>query len=131
MSEHTLRAFLARILGWTNKDAIEHALRSIELSASYRTALVLLGDHDVVPLAMALHRRIVGADRPFILADPRRANTPATVRGPVNRESGVAAVRAAKGGLAVPAGGSDASRSALDGGADPGAGRPGTDHHLR
>ncbi len=98
MSEDTLRAFLARILGWTNKEAIEHALRSIELSASYRTVLVLLGDRGIVPLAMALHRRIVGADRPFILSDPRQPDRRATVRAPTNRNSGVEAVRAAKGG---------------------------------
>jgi hypothetical protein len=97
-SEPALRAFLARILGWANTGGIEAALQAIYLSAAYHTALVLLGDRDMVPLAMALHRRIVGADRPFILSDPRRRNAPATVRGPANQESGVAAVKAATGG---------------------------------
>jgi hypothetical protein len=97
-SEAALRAFLARILGWANTGGIEAALQAIYLSAAYHTALVLLGDRDMVPLAMALHRRIVGADRPFILSDPRRRNTPATVRGPANQENGPAAVRAASGG---------------------------------
>ena len=79
-AEVVLRAFLARILGWSNEIAVEHALRSIELSKSFHTALVLLGDDDAVALAMALHRRIIGADRPFVVSNPRRADLPATMR---------------------------------------------------
>jgi hypothetical protein len=97
-AEVVLRAFLARILGWSNERAVEHALRSIELSKSFHTALVLLGDDDVVALAMVLHRRILGADRPFVVSNPRRADMPATVRAPMNRWSGIAAVQAAMGG---------------------------------
>ncbi len=97
-AETVLRAFLARILGWTNKAGIANALRAIHLSSSYKTALVLLGDEDVVSVAMALHRRILGAGRPFVVSDPRRQDTPATVRVPKNRVSGPMAFRAARGG---------------------------------
>ncbi len=88
----SLRAYLARILGYESTQAIEHALRSIELSHTHRTALVLLGETDMVQIALALHRRTLGVDRPFVLSDPRRVNTA------TNFTSGVDAVRAARGG---------------------------------
>jgi hypothetical protein len=93
-----LRGFLARLLGWTSDLAVDHALRSIELGAAHLAHLVLCGAGDLVPIAWALHRRTLGADRPFIVCDPRRRNTPASVRSPANRESGVAALAAAAGG---------------------------------
>jgi len=95
-----LRGFCARILGWgrDRAAAVDHALRSIHLSATRRTALVLCGDFDLVPIAWALHRRTLTADRPFIVCDPRRGNTPASVRSPANYESGVGAFEAAIGG---------------------------------
>ena len=89
--EDELRRFLARILGWSDEHraAIEHALRSIQLAITYRAALVLLGDPvDAVPIAEALHRRTLGAARPFVLQARRRTD----------RESGAAAVQAARGG---------------------------------
>src|SRR6185295_13379571 len=97
--ETALRAFLARILGWSGEraQAIEQALRSLHLSVTHRAALVLLGDTDLVSIAQALHRLTVGAG-PFVLCNPRRGNTGASVRAPVNRESGVDALRAAFGG---------------------------------
>jgi len=93
-----LRAFLARILGWADERTVEHALRSLDLSVTHRAALVLLGDTDLVPIAHALHRRAVGADRPFVVCDRRRSTMRASVRVPMNHESGVAAVEAARGG---------------------------------
>jgi hypothetical protein len=98
--ETALRGFCARILGWSadRTSAIEHALRSIHLSITHRAALVLLGDADLVPIAQALHRRTIGAERPFVVCDPRRLDVRASVRAPMNRESGEAAVRAAHGG---------------------------------
>lgn len=94
----TLRAFLARILGYERTDAIEHALRSIALYVMGRAALVLLGETDLVPIAVALHRLTVGADRPFVVCDPRRAGGRATVRSPPSCAAGVAAVEVARGG---------------------------------
>jgi hypothetical protein len=88
----SLRAYLARILGYESTQAIEHALRSIELSLTHRTALVLLGETDMVPIALALHHHTLGIDRPFVLSDPRRKNTA------TNFTSGEDAVRAARGG---------------------------------
>jgi hypothetical protein len=95
-----LRAYLGRILGWSADQtmAIEHALRSIELSIAHRAALVLLGDTDLVPIAYALHRRAIGADHPFVVCDPRRLDPRASVRASTSQGSAVAAFHAAVGG---------------------------------
>jgi hypothetical protein len=95
-----LRSFCARILGWADerKGAVDHALRSIELAATHRAALVLLGDTDLVPIARALHRYILGSDKPFVVCDPQRRNVPASVRSPENHGNGAAATAAATGG---------------------------------
>jgi len=93
-----LRSYLERILGWRNPDAIDRALRSIHLCAAHQAALVLRGQGDLVPLAVALHRRALGMDAPFIMSDPRRGNTPASVRSPANYEHCLAAFEAARGG---------------------------------
>jgi len=79
-----LRGYLGRLLGWTNTDAIDHALRAIDLAREHRAQLVLCGHGDLVPLAHGLHRRALGAETPFIVCDPRRGNTPASVRSPAN-----------------------------------------------
>jgi len=97
-NEAVLRSFCARILGWANDPAVDHALRSIELAADHRAALVLLGETDLVPIAYALHRRALGAERPFVMCDPRRGNEGPSVRSPENYKTGVAAFEAAVGG---------------------------------
>jgi hypothetical protein len=93
-----LRGFLARLLGWTRQREVDHAFRSIDVAAAHRAHLVLCGTGDLVPIAFALHRQTLGADRPFVVCDPRRGNTPATVRSPANHDSGIAALEAACGG---------------------------------
>jgi hypothetical protein len=95
-----LRGFLARLLGWRREraGAIDHALRSLRLAATRRVALVLRGDGDLLPIAHAIHRRALGADRPFIVCDPRRRRGSATIRSPENYETGMPALAAATGG---------------------------------
>jgi hypothetical protein len=93
-----LRGYLGRLLGWTNTSAIDDALRAIDLAREHRAQLVLSGGGDLVPLAYGLHRRAFGADAPFIVCDPRRGDTPATVRGPANIADPAAAFEAAHGG---------------------------------
>jgi len=95
-----LREFCARILGWgtDRAQAVSHALRAIRFAAAGRSALVLRGEEDLVPLAYALHRRVVGPDAPFVVCDHRRGDLPASVRSPANRGCGVAAYDAAVGG---------------------------------
>jgi hypothetical protein len=100
MDVDALRGFLARILGWApeHATAIENAVRAIHLSMTYRAALVLLGDVDLVPIARAIHLRTVGPERPFVVCDPRRPVGRRSVRSPSSRPSGVAAFEAARGG---------------------------------
>jgi hypothetical protein len=93
-----LRGFVARLLGWSNEHAVELALRSLETAVGHRAALVLCGAGDPVPIAQGLHRGALGANRPFVVCDPRRGNRSASVRSPTNRASGVAALAVAAGG---------------------------------
>lgn len=99
-TDAALRGFVARILGWSpsRADAVEHAIRSIELAAERRATLVLLGDTDLVPVAHALHRYTLGADAPFVVCDVRRTDVEATVRSPANYTNGVIGFKAASGG---------------------------------
>lgn len=95
-----LREFCARILGWgtDRAHAVSHALRAIRFAAAGRSTLVLRGKEDLVPLAYALHRRVLGPDAPFVVCDHRRGDLPGSVRSPANRGSGVAAYDEAVGG---------------------------------
>jgi hypothetical protein len=95
-----LRNFCARLLGWNDSRiaAVDHALRAIRLASTGRTQLTLTGSGDLVPLAYAIHRYSVGDRVPFIVSDPRRRDTVATVRSPANYASAVAALRNAAGG---------------------------------
>jgi hypothetical protein len=93
-----LRGFLARLVGWSNERTLELAVRSLKLAVEHQAALVLRGEGDLVPIAWALHRRTLGADRPFIVCDPRRGMRQASARSPANRDSGVMAYQAALGG---------------------------------
>jgi hypothetical protein len=98
LADASLRAFVARIVGFTNTDAIEHALRSVDLATHHRAALVLASDSGSTPIAAALHRRTLGPSAPFVTVNPRRLNVDASTRSPANRKHGVDAVRAAAGG---------------------------------
>ncbi|HEU4726482.1 MAG TPA: FHA domain-containing protein [Kofleriaceae bacterium] len=95
-----LRVFLGRILGWTSDQVrtVDLALRSIRSAAIRQVAIALCGDGDLVLIARALHRHTLGADRPFILCDPRRRSAEETVRGAENHQRGMEALRAANRG---------------------------------
>lgn len=94
----SLRAFVARIVGWTDPTAIAHALRAIDLATAHHAALVLAGDRNLTPIAAALHRRLRGPAAPFVTVNPRRLNVDVSLRSAANRQHGVDAVRAAAGG---------------------------------
>jgi hypothetical protein len=96
----TIRRFLARLLGWTSdrKAVVDHALRSVRMAASRRVGLVLSGDVGLVAIAHALHRRVLGPDRPFVACNPLYRTAKASVRGVENHERGMTALRAARGG---------------------------------
>ena len=95
-----LRSFCARLLGWSDDDlaVVDRALRAIRLASAGRAALVLRGRGDLVPIAHTIHRHVLGDQAPFVVADPRRKNTSATVRSPANCARGMEAFRRASGG---------------------------------
>jgi len=99
-----LRGFLRRILGWETAQAtaVDVALRAIRMAAARRAALVLCGEDDLIPLARSLHRRYLGADRPFVVCDPRRKSSEENVRNAENHVAGMPALLAAtRGSLCV------------------------------
>jgi hypothetical protein len=69
-----LRGFVARLIGFAPEraQAVEHALQALEIAATYRAALVLCGDGDLVEVARGVHRHARGDERPFVLCDPQR-----------------------------------------------------------
>jgi Inner membrane component of T3SS, cytoplasmic domain len=95
-----LRSFCVRILGFASDQVptVDRALRAIRMSLAHRVPLLLCGDFDLVPLAHALHRRVLGDGRPFVVCDPHRRNTKASVRVATNYEAGLVAVKMAIGG---------------------------------
>src|SRR3954452_25608244 len=86
------------MLGWSNERAVDLAVRSLALALEHRAALVLCGEGDLVPIAWALHRRTLGANKPFMICDPRRDTRQASARSPASRGNGVGAFQAAVGG---------------------------------
>jgi hypothetical protein len=95
-----LRSFLGRILGWTTDriKVVDQALHMVRNAATRQTALVLCGDGDMVSLARTIHRHAFGAERPFIVCDPRRKQSDESVRAAENYRSGVEALQAARSG---------------------------------
>jgi pSer/pThr/pTyr-binding forkhead associated (FHA) protein len=89
-----LYGYLCRILG-TRNAAPDIALVAMRAAGAKRAPLILSGNDDLVSLAQALHRRFMGADRPFVMCDPRRASAKRNARNPENHKLGMAALRAA------------------------------------
>jgi len=97
-NETALRGFFGRFFGWEHNDDVEQAVRSAELAATHRAALMLLTETDFVPIALSLHRVTRGASAPFVLCDPLHRDAPASARLPGYHANGVAALAAAAGG---------------------------------
>ncbi|MBX3160135.1 MAG: FHA domain-containing protein [Deltaproteobacteria bacterium] len=95
-----LRAFVARIIGWSDArlEALDLALRAVRAAAAHRAPLILAGEGDLVPIARALHGRALGPAKAFVQCDPRRRRTDATVRAAENYALGMPAFIAASGG---------------------------------
>jgi len=92
-----LRAFLSRILGWSDerREQVDRALRAIREMATQRFPLQLNGEGDLVSVARALHQRALGDDKPFIVCDPRRLSMRSTPRSAENFADVRAAMHAA------------------------------------
>ncbi len=98
--ERGLREFLCRLFGWDDaaKGAVDDAVRTLFAAADRGAAVALRGHSDLIPIAYALHRRLLGPERPFVVCDPRRRDCPGSVRSPPNRRRGMDALKAAAGG---------------------------------
>jgi hypothetical protein len=90
--------FLRRIIGFQATAAVEDAQNSVLASQDRRTPLVLLGEGDMVPVAQALHRKLLGPKSMFVLCDRRRAESPESERSPLNFPDPSNALLAARGG---------------------------------
>lgn len=93
-----LRELIGRLLGWSDLAAVDQALRSIRRAVQGRSVLYLSGADDLALVAYSLHRRVMGAERPFVMCDPRRRARGSTVRSVANRPKGLDGYRVAKGG---------------------------------
>jgi hypothetical protein len=67
----TLRALLARIIGWSDSSRrdVDRALRAVREMATLRAALMLSGEGDLTPIARKLHTLALGEHRPFVVCE--------------------------------------------------------------
>lgn len=95
-----LRSFLSRLIGFgADRFAdVDQALRAVRRAATGQAPLVLSGDGNLVAIARSIHARVMGDERPFIVCDPRRQRTRATVRSAENYQKALPAMHAAIGG---------------------------------
>ncbi|TMQ10875.1 MAG: hypothetical protein E6J91_24855 [Deltaproteobacteria bacterium] len=77
---------------------VDHALRAVRQLVAQRSPLILHGEGDLISIAAALHRLALGEAAPFVVCDPRRGNTPASVRSAASFAHGIEAFVAAIGG---------------------------------
>jgi hypothetical protein len=95
-----LRVFCRRLLGPSEARSVEvdDAIDGVISAVARGLPIALRGTSDLVPVAYALHRRIVGADRPFVVCDPRRREVEGSVRAPPNRRTIALALESAMDG---------------------------------
>ena len=98
--DRELRVFCRRLLGSSEARSaqVDDAVDGLISAVARRLPIALRGASDLVPAAYALHRRIVGTDRPFVVCDPRRHEVEGSVRAPPNRRTLALALEAAMDG---------------------------------
>jgi hypothetical protein len=92
--------FCRRLLGSSEARSVQvdNAVDGMITAVARGLPIALRGASDLVPIAYALHRRIVGADRPFIVCDPHRHEGEGSVHAPPNRRTVALALEAAMDG---------------------------------
>jgi hypothetical protein len=92
-----LRAFCRRLLGSCEAQSalVDDAVDGLLTAVVRGRPIALRGASDLVPVAYALHRRILGAERPFVVCDPRRREGEGSVRMPPSRRTAALALEAA------------------------------------
>jgi hypothetical protein len=98
--DRELRVFCRRLLGSSEARSVqvEDAVDGVLIAVARGMPIALRGTSDLVPVAYALHRRILGVDRPFVVCDPRRHEGEGSVRAPPNRGTVARALEAAMDG---------------------------------
>ncbi|HEX7839636.1 MAG TPA: hypothetical protein VF469_19305 [Kofleriaceae bacterium] len=98
--DRELRVFCRRLLGSSEARSfqVDDAVDGMLTAVARGMPIALRGASDLVPVAYALHRRILGADRPFVVCDPRRREGEGSVRAPPSRWTVALAVEAAMDG---------------------------------
>jgi hypothetical protein len=98
--DQELRVFCRRLLGSSEARSVQvdDAVDGVITAVARGLPITLRGTSDLVPVAYALHRRIVGANRPFVVCDPRRCEVDGSVRAPPNRRTVALALEAAMDG---------------------------------
>jgi hypothetical protein len=86
--DRELRVFCRRLLGSSEVRSVQvdDAVDGVIAAVARGLPIALRGTSDLVPVAYALHRRILGADRPFVVCDP--AGTKARARCARRRTDG-------------------------------------------
>jgi hypothetical protein len=97
---HALREFCCRLLGWSDERVglVDEAMHDLLAATVRGRPIALRGEFDLVPIAYALHLRLLGSDYPFVVCDPRMYEGEGSVRTPPNRRTGLLALEAAMGG---------------------------------
>jgi hypothetical protein len=98
--ERELRDFCRRIFGWDDarREAVDDVMHVLLAAVPACAPIALRGKSDLVPVAHALHRRLLGPERPFVVCDPRGRDGDGSVRSAPNRGRGMDALLAAVGG---------------------------------
>jgi hypothetical protein len=98
--DRELRAFCRRLLGASRARSalVDDAVDGLLVAVARGLPIPLRGAPDLVPVAYALHRRILGADRPFVVCDPRRREGRGSVRMPPSRRTVARALEVARDG---------------------------------
>ncbi len=98
--DRELRVFCRRLLGSSEAQSVQvdDAVKGVISAIARRMPIALRGTSDLIPVAYALHRRIVGTDRPFVVCDPRRREVEGSVRAPPNRRTVALALESAMDG---------------------------------
>jgi len=98
--DRELRVFCRRLLGSSEARSVQvdDAVDTVLSAVARGLPIALRGTSDLVPVAYALHRRILGANRPFIVCDPRRRESAGSVRTPPSRRTVALALEAAMDG---------------------------------
>jgi hypothetical protein len=98
--DRDLRAFCRRLLGPSGARSalVDDAVDGLLVAVARGLPIALRGATDLVPVAYALHRRILGADRPFVVCDPRRREGRGSARMPPSRRTVARALEVARDG---------------------------------